>query len=91
LARIFLPPTSQARALDQVVTAVPTIKAIKRSASSFGPNPSSPEAKEQIINVVACQESTRTEDFTLKAKKNKAAPARCRTVLNQAWSSVSCA
>ena len=52
--------------------------------------PSSPEAKDRVINAVACQESIRTEDFTIKAKKTEAKPARCRAVLNQgARSSVS--
>jgi hypothetical protein len=37
--------------------------------SRLGPNPLSLEAKEEVLNKVACQESTRTEDFTLNAKK----------------------
>jgi hypothetical protein len=56
------------------------------SASRLGPNPSLPEAKEEVLNAVACQESTRTENFALKAKKAEAEPARCRTVLYQAQS-----
>ena len=66
----------RARAVDQRVAAVvPEILAIELSVSRFGPNPSSPEAKEEVLNVVACQKSTRTEDFTLKAKKTEAARA----------------
>ncbi len=59
--------------------------------SRFGPNPLSPKAKEELIVVVASQESTQTQGFTLKAKKTEAESARCRAVLNQARSSVSCA
>jgi hypothetical protein len=58
-------------------------------ASRFGPNPSSPKAKEELIVVVACQESTQTQGFTLKAKKTEAESARYRAVLLHAWSSVS--
>ena len=84
------PPALRARAVNQRVTAVlPETKASERPASHLGPNPSSPEAKEEVLNAVACQESTRTEDFTLKAKKTKAEPARCPAVLDQARSSVS--
>ena len=68
---------------------LPKTNASKRSASRLGPNPSSPEAKEEVLNAVACQDSTRTEDFALKAKKTKAEPARCRAVLDQARSSIS--
>jgi hypothetical protein len=71
------------------VAVLPETKASKHSASRLGPNPLSPEAKEEVLNAVACQESTQTEDFTLKAKKTKAEPARCRAVLDQARSSVS--
>jgi len=50
----------------------------------------SPEAKEEVLNAVACQKSTRTKDFTLKAKKTEAKPAGYRAVLDQgARSSVS--
>jgi hypothetical protein len=84
------PPAPRSRAVDRGVAAVlPEIKASKRLASHLGPNPLSPEAKEEVLNAVACQESTQTEDFALKAKKTKAEPARCRTVLYQARSSVS--
>jgi hypothetical protein len=72
----------QARAVDQGLAAVlPETKASKRSVSHLGPNPSSPKAKEEVLNAVACQESTRTEDFALKAKKTEAEPARCHTAL----------
>jgi len=82
LARFFLPPTSQARAVDQVVAAVPTIKAIECLATCFRPkNPSSTKANEELIVVVACQESTQTQGFTLNAKKTK---TNIRT-----WSSIS--
>ncbi len=57
--------------------------------SHLGPNPSLLEAKEEVLNKVACQESTGTEDFALKAKKTEAEPACCRAVLDQAWFSVS--
>ena len=81
---------SRARAVDQVVAAVPTIKAIERSASRFSPDPLSLKAKEEVLNAAACQESTLTKDLTLKAKKTKAEPARCLAVLDQgARSSVS--
>jgi hypothetical protein len=90
LARFFLPPTWQARAVDQVVAAVPKVEAVEHSASRFGTNPLSPKAKEELIVAVACQESTRTQGVTLKAKKTKAEPARCLAVLDQgARSSVS--
>jgi hypothetical protein len=80
----------RARAIDQVVAAVPKIEAIERSASRFGPDPSLLEAKEEVLNAVACQKSTQTENLTLKAKKTEAEPARCRAVLEQgALSSVS--
>jgi hypothetical protein len=63
---------------------------MKRSASRFGPDPSLLEAKEEVLNAVACQESTQTKNLTLKAKKTKAEPARCHAVLEQgARSSVS--
>jgi hypothetical protein len=58
LARIILPPTLRARAVEQRVAAVPKVEAVKRSASRFGPNSSSPKAKEELIVAVACQEST---------------------------------
>jgi hypothetical protein len=58
--------------------------------SRLGPNPPLPEAKEEVLNAVTCQESTRTEDFTLKVKKTKTEIARCHTVIDQgARSSVS--
>ena len=83
------PPAPRARAVDQRVVAVlPETKASERLVSRLGPNPSSPEAKEEVLNAVACQESTQTEDFALKAKKTEAKPARCRAVLDQARSSV---
>jgi len=86
------PPAPRARAVDQrVAAALPETKASERSASRLGPNSLSPEAKEEVLNAVACQESTRTEDFALKAKKTEAEPARRRAVLDQAWSSISCA
>ena len=40
-------------------------------ASRFGPNPSSPKAKEELIVVVACQECTQITGFALKANKTK--------------------
>ena len=49
----------------------------------------SPEAKEEVLNGVACQESTQTEGVTLKAKKTEAEPTRCHAVLDQARSFVS--
>ncbi len=79
----------QARAVDQEVTAVPIIEAIECSASRFGPNPSLPKAKEELIVAVACKESTQTQGVTLKANKTEAESARCRAVLVQARSSVS--
>jgi hypothetical protein len=67
----------------------PKIEAIKRSVSCFGPNLSSPKAKEELIVVVACQESTRTQGVTLKANDTETESARCGAVLTRAWSSVS--
>jgi hypothetical protein len=68
----------------------PRNEASEHLVSHLGPNPSSPMAKEEVLDMVTCQESTRTEDFTLKVKKTKAEPAGCRTVLDQgARSSVS--
>ena len=90
-ASFFRLPTSRARAVDQIVAAVPRIEAIEGSASRFGPNPSSPEAKEELIVAVACQESTRAQGVTLKAKRDltETKSARCRGALRHAWSPVS--
>ena len=90
-ASFFQLPTSRARAVDQIVAAVPRIKAIEGSVSRFGPNPSSPEAKEELIVAVACQESTRAQGVTLKAKRDltETKSARCRGALRHARSSVS--
>ncbi len=52
--------------------------------SRFGPNPSSPKAKEEVLYAVACQESTRTQDFALKAERTEAESVRCRAALEQA-------
>ncbi len=83
-------PAPRARAVDQsVAVVVLETKASEHSTSHLSPNPLSPEAKEEILNAVACQESTRTKDFTLKAKKTEAESACCRAVLVQARSSVS--
>ncbi len=79
----------QARPVDQVVAAVPKIKAVEHLVSRFGPKPLSPKANEELVVVVACQESTQTQGFTLKAKKTKAESARYRAVLHQARSSIS--
>ena len=57
--------------------------------SRFGPNPWSPKVKEELIVAVACQESTQTQGFDLKANKTEAESARCRAVLLHARSSVS--
>ena len=85
------PPAPRATAVDQRVLAVlPETKASKHLTSRLGPNPLSPGSKEEVLNGVACQESTQTKDFTLKAKKTKAKPTRCCAVLDQgARSSVS--
>ena len=90
-ASFFRLPTSRARAVDQIVAAVPRIEAIEGSASRFGPNPSSPKAKEELIVAVACQESTRAQGVTLKAKRDltETKSARCRGALRHARSSVS--
>jgi hypothetical protein len=88
LASILLLPTSRARAVDQTVAAVPKFEAVKRSASRFGPNLSSPKAEEELIVAVACQEGTRTQEgVTLKAEKTEAKSARCRGAIQQARSS----
>ena len=88
-ASFFLLPTSRARAVDHEVAAVPKTKVVEHFASRFGPNPSSPKVKEELIVVVACQKSTRTQGVTLKAEKTEAKSARCRGALHQARSSVS--
>jgi hypothetical protein len=67
----FLPPTLGARAINQVVAAIPKIEAVKCSASRFSPKPSSPKAKEGLIVAVAYQESTRTQGVTLNANETK--------------------
>jgi len=84
-------PPSRASAVDQIVAAVPRIEAIEGSASRFGPNLSSPKAKEELIVAVTCQESTRVQGVTLKAKRDltKTKSARCRGALRHARSSVS--
>jgi hypothetical protein len=89
LARFILPPTLRARAVDQVVAAVPEIEAVERSASRFSPKQLSPKAEEELIVAVACQESTRTQGITLKANETKTMSARCHAVLICARSSVS--
>jgi hypothetical protein len=87
---ILLPPTSRARAVDQRVAAVvPGIEAIEEVASRFGPNPSSPKAKEELIVAVACQESTRAQGVTLEAERTEAKSARCRGAPHHARFSVS--
>jgi hypothetical protein len=63
---------------SQIVAAVPRIEAIEGSESHFGPNPSSPKAKEELIVAVACQESTRAQGVTLEAERTEAKSARCR-------------
>jgi hypothetical protein len=55
LASFFQLPLPRARAVDQKVAAVPRIEVIEEVASRFGPNPSLPKAKEELIDVVACQ------------------------------------
>ena len=82
-------PTLQARAVDQVVAAVPKIKAVERLASRFGLKPLSPKAEEELIVAVACQESTQTQGDILKANETETKSARCRAVLIHARSSVS--
>ena len=91
LASFFRLPTSRVRAVDQIVAAVPRIEAIEGFASRFGPNPSSPKAKEELIVAVACQKSTRAQGATLKAKRieEETKSARCRGALRHARSSVS--
>jgi hypothetical protein len=88
-ASSFQLPPSRARAVNQIVAAVPRIEAIEGSASRFGPNPSSPKAKEELIVAVTCQESTRAQGVTLKAERTETKSARCRGALRHAWSSVS--
>ncbi len=74
---------SRAKAVNQRVAAiVPEIGVIERLASCFGPNLLLPKANEELIVVVACQESSQTQGFTLKAKKTEAESARCRAVLH---------
>ena len=59
-------------------TAVPKFEAVERSARRFGPNPSSPEAPEELIVAVACQSTRRAQGVTLTAERTKAKSARCR-------------
>ena len=87
-ASSFQLPPSRARAVDQIVAAVPRIEAIEGSASRFGPNPSSPKAQEELIVAVACQESTRAQGVTLKAERTEAKSAHCRGAPHHARSSV---
>jgi hypothetical protein len=89
LASSFQLPPLRARAVDQIVAAVPRIEAIEGSASRFGLNPSSPKAKEELIVAVACQESTRAQGITLNAERTETKSARCRGALCHARSSVS--
>jgi hypothetical protein len=63
----------RARAVDRRVAAVPKVKAIEGSTSRVGPNPSLPEAPEELIVAVACPESTRrAQGVTLEAERTKA-------------------
>jgi hypothetical protein len=78
----FQLPPSRARAVDQ-------IEAIEGSASRFGPNPSFPKAKEELIVTVACQESTRAQGVTLEANRTEAKSARCRGAPHHARFSIS--
>jgi hypothetical protein len=90
-ASFFRLPTSRARAVDQIVVAVPRIEAIEGFVSRFSSNPSSPEAKEELIVAASCQESTRAQGVTLKAKRDltETKSACCRGALRHARSSVS--
>ncbi len=89
-ASSFQLPLSRARAVDQIVAAVPKVEAIEGSASRFGPNPSLPKAKEELIVAVACQESTRqAQGVTLEAERTEAKSARCRGAPHHARFSVS--
>jgi hypothetical protein len=88
LASFFQLPLSRARAVDQIVAAVPRIEAIEGSASCFGPNPSSPKAKEELIVAVACQESTQAQGVTLEAERTEAksaAPHHTRFSVSRAF------
>jgi hypothetical protein len=68
-----LPPSRASRAVDRRVAAIPKIEAIEGSTSRVGPNPSLPEAPEELIVTVACPESTRrAQGVTLKAERTKA-------------------
>ncbi len=90
-ASFFQLPTLRARAVVQIVAAIPRIEAIEGSVSCFGPNPSSPKAKEELIVAVACQESTRAQGVTLKAKRDltETKSARCCSAIRHARSSIS--
>jgi hypothetical protein len=88
-ASFFQLPLSRARAVDQIVAAVPKFEAIEGSASRFGPNPTLPKAKEELIVAVACQESTRAQGITLKAERTETKSARCRGAQRHTRSSVS--
>ena len=85
-----LPPSRARRAVNRRVAAVPKFEAVERSASRFGPNPSSPEAPKELIVAVACPESTRrAQGVTLEAKRTKAKSARRRGAPHRARFSVS--
>ena len=89
---LFQLPSSRARAVDLRVAAVPKVEAIEGSASRVGPNPSLPEAPEELIVAVACPESTRrAQGVTLEAERTKAKSARCRGAPYRARFSVSSA
>ena len=86
-----LPSSRASRAVDRRVAAVPKFEAVERSASRFGPNPSLPEAPEELIVAVACQCTRRAQGVTLKAKRDlsETKSARCRGALRHARSPVS--
>jgi hypothetical protein len=68
-----LPPSRAGRAVNRRVAAVPKIEAIEGSTSRIGPNPSLPEAPEELIVAVANSESTRrAQGVTLEAERTKA-------------------
>ncbi len=70
--------------------AVPKAEAIEGSASRVGPNPSLPEALEELTVAVACPESTRhAQGVTLEAERTKAKSARCCGAPHRARFSVS--
>ncbi len=69
-----LPSLRASRAVDRRVAAVPKFEAVERLARRFGPNPSSPEAPEELIVMVACQSTRRAQGVTGRENQGEVCP-----------------